>query len=228
MTVEERVFKNKRFIFEKLKDCGFEKTDGVYKYKTCFLKGDFKAEISVSDAGEVSGRVIDNMSGEEYSQLRSSAFDGAYVNSVRDAYEKLLIDMSEKCCRNVLFASDQANRVTKRIFDIFGVKPDFPFNEKPHEKSGVFRHGDSGKWFALIMNIKWDRLLKNKNENTVDVINLKINPVEGDKLRDINGIYPAYHMNRKNWISVVLNDTLSDGEVSELIEKSFDLTKKQR
>ncbi|WP_455089335.1 MmcQ/YjbR family DNA-binding protein [Peptoanaerobacter stomatis] len=38
------------------------------------------------------------------------------------------------------------------------------------------------------------------------------------------GIYPGYHMNHKHWISVVLNETLSDNEVMKLIENSFSLT----
>ena len=95
MTIEDMVFKNKRFVFEKMKNAGFEKTDGGYKYVSDFSGGDFKAEIFVSDTGAVSGRVTDNMSGEEYAPLRSAVFDGAHVSSVRAAYEKLLKDLSD-------------------------------------------------------------------------------------------------------------------------------------
>ena len=72
------------------------------------------------------------------------------------------------------------------------------------------------------MNITWDSLLKNKE--TVDVINLKINSQDSENLTTIKGIYPGYHMNHKHWISVVLNETLSDNEVMKLIENSFSLT----
>ena len=74
------------------------------------------------------------------------------------------------------------------------------------------------------MNVKWNALLKDNNQNTVDVINLKINSKDSDALTAIKGIYPGYHMNHKNWISVVLNETLSDDEVSKLIANSFSLT----
>lgn len=228
MKIEDKVFKNKRFVFEKMKEFGFKETDESFVYVSDFFGGDFKAEITVSGNGAVSGKVTDNMSGEEYTPLRANGFDGAYVNSVRDAYEKLLISLSGKCCRNVLFEYDQANRVCDLILKAFGVNPDFPFGEKPYETYGVFRHGDSGKWFAIIMNVKWDCLLKNKNDNTVDIINLKINPEDGEKLRKTNGIYPAYHMNHKNWISVLLNDTLSDKDVLSLVGKSFILTEKKK
>ena len=43
-----------------------------------------------------------------------------------------------------------------------------------------------------------------------------------------NGIYPAFHMNKRYWISVALDDTLSDEEVLKLIEKSWNLTLKSK
>ena len=74
------------------------------------------------------------------------------------------------------------------------------------------------------MNIKLDALLKDNNKSTVDVINLKINSQESSVLTTVKGIYPAYHMNHKNWISVVLNETVFDDEVMKLIDTSFSLT----
>ena len=45
------------------------------------------------------------------------------------------------------------------------------------------------------------------------------------------GIYPAYHMNKKHWISIFLDETFSDGEIMEYIKKSrmyTELTNKKR
>ncbi len=56
------------------------------------------------------------------------------------------------------------------------------------------------------------------------VMNLKIRPQEAEQLHHIPGIYPAYHMNHKLWISVVLDDSLADGEILALIKTSYLLT----
>ena len=56
---------------------------------------------------------------------------------------------------------------------------------------------------------------------TVDVMNLKVRPDQTEKALGTDGIYPAYHMNKKNWISVILDDTLADGTLWEWIENSF-------
>lgn len=75
------------------------------------------------------------------------------------------------------------------------------------------------------MYVTWDALLKNGDNRKLNIINLKIDGTKRDELHKINGIYPAFHMNHKTWISVVLDDTIRDEKVMELVTCSFDLTK---
>ena len=204
--------------------CGFRKENDRYVYETELLDGDFSAIVSVDSNGAVSGTVIDRMNNEEYLQLRMERFDGAFVNTVRSAYESVLKTVAETCCHSVLFASDQANRIAGQIRSRYGVAPDFPWGQDPYDNAGVFRHTDTQKWFALVMNIPTKTLLKNNDATPIDVVNLKIDPNDGESLRSRAGIFPAYHMNHKSWITVMLNDTLSDADVLELIDSSFRLT----
>ena len=74
------------------------------------------------------------------------------------------------------------------------------------------------------MKISWDKLEKGR-EGLVEAVNLKHDQV-ADLLLN-KGIYPAFHMNKRYWISVALDDTLSDKEVLEFIEKSWNLTTKK-
>jgi predicted DNA-binding protein (MmcQ/YjbR family) len=203
---------------------GFQKTADGYRYEADFFDGNFHAILWVDEQGKITGKVMDKMNEEEYAALRNESFTGGYVNAVRTAYEALLNTIAQACCEEVLFASDQA---TAKIWQQFQVQPDFPWGETPYQRYGTFRHADNQKWFALIMNVKWNVLLKNQNTDTVDIVNLKINPDDGDRLRAKEGIFPAYHMNRKHWITVLLNDTLSDDEVMALIRTSFELTRKK-
>ena len=166
------------------------------------------------------------MNEEEYYQLRNEDFDGAYVNSVRTAYRELLEEIASSCCRDVLFASDQANRITELILGEYGVSPDFPWDEDPYNAAGVFRHAESRKWFGLIMNIPIGSLLHNKDKRPVDVINLKLDTDDAERIRSIPAVFPAFHMNHKLWISVVLDDTVQDEVVMALVDDSFRLTGK--
>lgn len=223
MTIEEKACEYRRFVPDKLLAYGFSAADGGYAYQADFMDGAFRAELFVSDAGVLTGSVTDLMNGEEYAPLRNDHFNGAYVNAVRYAYEELLSAVTKACCIDAVFASEQANRIARAIHDVYQVSPDFPWKG---DRSGVFRHTDSKKWFGLIMRIRRKKLLKNGDETPVDVINLKINPDMRMELTAHEGIYPAFHMNHKQWISVVLNNTLTDDEIMRHISESFRLTKK--
>lgn len=224
--LEESLFSQKSWNIENMIAYGFQKRKDTYVLETSFLKGDFKAILSVTNDGKCTSKVIDKMIQEEYYQLYQEDATGTYVNMVRAAYLSLLKDIATACCSDVLFTSRQANRITQKIQEHFHVKPDFPWKESSRNQSyGVFRHVSSQKWFALIMDIKKGQLDKDKNNEPIDVINLKIQPDQGPALHQITGIYPAYHMNHKNWISVVLDESLADEKIMALLHTSYELTK---
>ena len=224
MTIEQKVFSRKRFSTKSLSEYGFINMGSCCSLSREFLDGDFTAEIRVHENGDVRGRVIDNMIGEEYIPLCMPNYTGAFVGSVREAYEDLLIDIAGKCCTDVTFVSDQSNRIAAQIFDRYSVEPDFPWEEDEKTPSGVFRHGSNNKWFGLIMNIDRRHLDKSADEEMVDVINLKADENKTAALHKIKGIYPAFHMNHSKWISVTLDDTLDDRDVMDLVDESFRLT----
>lgn len=228
MTIEEIVFLRKRFDADKMLAFGFVRSGDCFRYTRDFMNGDFRAELSVAEDGAVRGCVIDSMNDEVYAPLRSPDFEGPYVNTVRAEYEALLISVAEHCCVDMPFASEQANRITEQIYDRYGVRPDFPWGESPYDGAGVFRHKASGKWFALIMRIRRLNLLKNGDETSLDAMNLKIAPETQPDLLKREGIFPAFHMNHKHWITVVLDETLSDDYVMKLVSDSFYLTQTKK
>ena len=77
------------------------------------------------------------------------------------------------------------------------------------------------KWYSIIMNISSDKL--NKEIGEVEIINLKLDENEITELLKEKGFYKAYHMNKKDWISIILNDTLEDKEIFSLIDESYEI-----
>jgi len=115
--------------------------------------------------------------------------------------------------------------VKEQVFDYvkktYGVAPDYPFPTAPEYP--VLRHPGSRKWFALLMDVPRSRLGL-YGEERVDIINLKCSPAMAGSLRSQAGIFPAYHMNRDSWISVLLDGTVSIEALIPLIDLSFQLT----
>ena len=224
--MEERVFERKRIVPKKAIAYGFRPDGDGLVYACDFLSGDFRAVIRIAPNGTVSGSVVDKMNDEEYAPLRAAGMQGAYVSSVRAAYEEVLSGIAAACCDDFPFASDQANRIAAAVRNAYGVEPDFPFDDGRDRTAGVFRHADNGKWFGLIMHVKKCVLAGESDPEKIDVMNLKANPGKIRQLWQTPGVYPAYHMNRKYWISVALDGRLSDEAAMALIEDSFRLTQK--
>ena len=105
------------------------------------------------------------------------------------------------------------------IWKKYHTEPDFPFrNDKD---TAVFRHADNKKWFALVMDVKASSLGLPGDER-IPVADLKIDdPVFRDFLVREKGILPAYHMNKMHWITVLLDGTVSEEKVYELIDESY-------
>ncbi len=108
------------------------------------------------------------------------------------------------------------------IKEEFGITFDKPF--KDDFDSMVFRHKDNKKWFALVMQVKKNKIV-GQDERLVDVLNLKCDPILRQALLQNTGIYVAYHMNKLHWISVILEE-MELKDLAPLVEISFDLTKK--
>lgn len=114
--------------------------------------------------------------------------------------------------------------IYKLIFDKYSVEPEFPWADSPDVC--IFRHYDNRKWFAIIMTVRNSSLGLNE-EGFHDVMNVKIVPEEIYDLLKIDGIIPAYHMNKKHWISVLLDGSVSIKAIEKLLDTSFMLTKKK-
>lgn len=116
-------------------------------------------------------------------------------------------------------AALQRQRLTQRIEELFGVRPDFPF---PRDStSAVFRHPHSGKWFALMMRIPQSRLGL-RGDAPAEILNVKCDPLLTGSLRREPGFFPAYHMNKETWITIRLNDTVQDSGILSLLNDSYD------
>ena len=113
--------------------------------------------------------------------------------------------------------------VNEYIKSQYDVDPDYPWD---NDDSAVFRHKSSRKWFALVMFVRRDRLGL-EGESAVPAINLKINdPILHDMLVHEDGIMPAYHMNKQHWITVLLDGTVPQEKVFDLIDVSYRATGK--
>ena len=102
-----------------------------------------------------------------------------------------------------------------------GAMADKPFPED--FDTTVLRHADTGKWFGIIMHISGNKVGLSPDIK-VDVMNVKCKPEDTFTAREISsGILPAYHMNKKHWISICLDETVSFDEICNRMDNSYAL-----
>ncbi|MCR5292472.1 MAG: MmcQ/YjbR family DNA-binding protein [Eubacterium sp.] len=114
------------------------------------------------------------------------------------------------------------DKVFKYIKKKYGADPEYLWTRYPGY--AVFRHDDNKKWFALVADIPFEKI-DPERDGEVYVINVKIDdPVFMDMLLHQNGYYPAYHMNKKNWITILLDGTVPLKDIYTFIDFSFGAT----
>ena len=104
----------------------------------------------------------------------------------------------------------------------YGIAPDYPWARTPNY--AILRHKTTRKWFGAIVDITVDKLGL-PGHGLVDAISLKCDPLLVGQLRQEAGIFPAYHMNKEHWITVLLDSPIAKERVETLIDYSFALTR---
>lgn len=72
------------------------------------------------------------------------------------------------------------------------------------------------------MNVSKLKLAQNEDLE-VAILNVKQDFQKIPDLLKKKGFYPAYHMNKKNWVTIILDDTLSDTEIMQYVKTSYRL-----
>ena len=90
----------------------------------------------------------------------------------------------------------------------------------------VFRHAHSKKWYGIIMNIPESKVGLDTGEY-IDVLNVKCDPDTVSVLSFQKGFAPAYHMNKKHWLTILLDGSVTEEQIYNLLDISYELTRKR-
>ena len=61
----------------------------------------------------------------------------------------------------------------------------------------------------------------------IEILNVRVEPEELDGIFDGEKYFRGWHMNKKSWLTVRLDDTLTDEEIFSRLEKSYRLAAKK-
>lgn len=222
MKIEDEVFARCQIDAKKLLDYGFKMESGEYTYMQNILDDSFRVELTWTKTRQMQGKIIDLAFNEEYVNYRMEDYTGKYVVKVREAFLDILEDIRNQCGISQYFNLAQSNRITQLIQEKLGHEPEFLFGKSEH--TGIFRNSKTKKWYAVILSINQNKL--GKEDKEVEIINVKLEKDKVEVLIEEMGFYPGYHMNKKYWVSIILDDTIDDERVMRYVMESYQSTRK--
>ena len=115
--------------------------------------------------------------------------------------------------------SSQRERITQYIQATYGTQAEYLWADSPG--NAIFRHPASKKWYAALMRVLPEKLGLAEGE-ALDVMDIRCSTIMIGSLLSTKGFLPAYHMNKNHWISIVLDNSVPDDQITPLLELSYD------
>lgn len=219
----EEIFKNKRANYNKLQEYGFKKTESGYFFAKAILDDEFIVNVTILN-GKPNVRVVDKKTAEEYVLYLTKDAVGEFVGKVKKEVCKVLQEISDHCFDDNIFKGGQTCEVIKYIAEKYGDKLEYLWKDFP--KNAIWRRQDNKKWYGLLVALPQDKLgFDGKRE--IEIINLRVASEELDNLIDCKTCLPAYHMNKKHWMTIVLNSGMPMDKIKKQIDKSYILALKK-
>ncbi|MCM1273109.1 MAG: MmcQ/YjbR family DNA-binding protein [Clostridium sp.] len=215
----EEVFKRKKLNVTKLPAYGFKEADGNYTYETNIMDDSFLLHITINKMGMVDTFLTDVESGEEYTLYKTNAL-GAFVGEVRLKVEEVLLDIADKCYSPEVFKAKQSKALIDYVRERYGDELEFLWPTSP--ENAIWRRKDNKKWYGVLLSIPRCKLGIDSQE-VVEVVDLRAEPEKLERLVDGKRYFPGWHMNKKHWFTIILDESVSDDELFQRIDASYAL-----
>lgn len=222
--IVSHIFDKRKPDFSKLENFGFEENNGEFSYKTKISNGQFALCVTVKGDG-ISTEVTDTETGEEYLLFLVDGAEGSFVGEVRADYERVLSEIAEKCFVENVFRCEYTQSVADYAREKYGNEVEFLW--KDDTEDCVLRRADNRKWYAAILTVSRDKLGFSSKEK-VEVLDLRTDPETIDSAVDGKRFFYGYHMNKRHWISVILDGTVGLEKIFAMIDESYEIAGKAK
>ena len=216
------MFKNRVLNEEKLLKFGFLRSSSGFCIPGSIMCGQFKAEIYISDTSEISVRVYETENGQEYSPAYVTGVCGSFVGEVINECEDQLKLIAESCFDYEVFKSPQTKEIIEYAYSRYNDMLEFLWPKFPTD--AVLRRKGTKKWYAVFMTIEKSKLGLN-SDNMVEIIDMHAPPEDVDTWIKEKSCFPAYHMNKKHWYTICLDNSISSDEICRRLDISYLLAK---
>ena len=214
------VLENKTIDYEKLIKYGFVKDNDIYIYKKKIYHNQFEVNIFFSQEKQYS-KLIDIESNEEYALVDIESSVGEFIGKLKQEYEYIIEDVITNCTSKEVFKSKQAIDIINYIKEKYNDELEFLWEK--FDDNAIWRNKQNNKWYALLLTVS-KRKLGIESDDMVEIIDLRYQKEEIDRIIDNKNIFPGYHMNKKSWITIKLDNSVNIKQIYKLIDNSYNMS----
>ncbi len=220
MNILEYLLNNRTIAYDKLISLGFTKSGNNFLLRTQLIEDTFDLVIQINSSNQISTKVVELLTDEEYTLLYNPQATGEYVGKLKEAYVEKLTLLLNQCCIEKKYDHKITESVIQYIFETYGDEPEFLWKSTP--KNSIFRHKENQKWYAAILTVE-KRKLGIDEDGFVEILDLKGTLDQITKLIDYQKYFPGYHMNKKSWFTILLDGSVPLNEIIYYIDTSHKL-----
>ena len=214
----------RHFSEEKLTEYGFRKEQDHFIYQT-LITDYFEAHFditAINDTNSITPQlhvsIWDTASNELYLPFDVTIDKSPLAKALEDKVREHLVSIIHTC-----FSRNMKEQLVDFLEQKYGTQDEQSFPKYPEFIS--FKTAHSKKWYALFMNVSGDKL-GIESDTQKDIVNIKLPPETVENLIDHQHYFPAYHMNKVHWISILLDDNTDKAQVQEQLNVSYELVEK--
>lgn len=217
----EDIFRKKKLNPEKLEPFGFVNY-GDWIYTCNIMGGEFSLTVRIDKNGHVDTDLMEIGTGDPYVLYKTNA-SGTFIGEVRTAIESVLTKVAETCYDFAVFKTRQAQMLTDYVRNTYGDELEFLWEKFPD--NAIWRRKDNEKWYGVFLTVQGSKLGM-KSDEIAEIIDLRIKPEEMETVLQNDHYYPGWHMNKKSWYTIVLDEGVPDDEICRRLNESYRLAKK--
>src|SRR5699024_443842 len=116
------------------------------------------------------------------------------------------------------------NEIIKYVKEKYNDELEYLWKKFPN--NAIWRNKKNNKWYGALLVVKENKL-GIKSNKFVEIIDLRCQKENINKIIDNKRFYPYYHMNKNNWITIKRDNSVETKKIFELIDNSYNLSLKK-
>lgn len=194
---------------------GFRHAAEKYVYECLLEDGAFLLHLTIDD--HLHDEVIDLQTNEPYSLYKLSSLSSGFAYAMKQNVESIIQGLFPELSNdNNPFALPCFQYLEEAMTKRFDEPTDNPFED---EDIRIFRLKQNRKWYGIAMQIPANKL-GFAGDNEILGLCVRVEKGYAEQYIDHKLVFPAYHMNKKNWVNLVLDDRLTQEETLDHLLRS--------